>query len=72
LYRAAAFTFFSVKISLKTACFEEKIHHEAGDWQKRRSKGRRLLYRNFFDFFDFVAKFYRPAAPHAAGLLQPK
>jgi hypothetical protein len=37
--RATAFTFFNLKISLKTACFEENIHREVEQVEKRREKG---------------------------------
>jgi hypothetical protein len=39
LRRAPAFTFFSVKIPLKTAGFEEKIYLEVEEVEKGREKG---------------------------------
>jgi hypothetical protein len=43
--------FFSVKIPLKAACFEEKIHRQV---EEGREKGTES--KNSFDFFDFVVK----------------
>jgi hypothetical protein len=53
--RATSFNFFSVKIPLKEASLEEKIHHEV---EKVDEEGREneALYRNLFDFFDLEVK----------------
>ncbi|MDR1107052.1 MAG: hypothetical protein LBL44_11900 [Treponema sp.] len=37
--KATAFTFFNLKISLKTVCFEEDIHREVEQVEKGREKG---------------------------------
>jgi hypothetical protein len=55
LNRATSFNFFSVKIPLKEASLEEKIHHEVESNQRFTVEERReneALYRNLFDFFD--------------------
>jgi hypothetical protein len=55
MFRATSFNFFSVKIPLKEASLEEKIHHKV---EKVDKKGREneALYRNLFGFFDLEVK----------------
>jgi hypothetical protein len=36
--RVSAFTFFSITILLKAACFEEKMHHEVAEVEKGSQK----------------------------------
>jgi hypothetical protein len=45
--RAHSFTFFSVKIPLKAAYFEEKIYREVEEVEEGREN--EALYRNLFD-----------------------
>jgi hypothetical protein len=57
--RALPFNFFSVKIPLKPACLEEKIHHEVKSNHRfavEEERENKALYRNLFDLFDFVVK----------------
>jgi hypothetical protein len=49
--RASAFTICSIKILLKAAYREEKIHRKA-----EKVKENRALYRNFFDLLDLAVK----------------
>jgi hypothetical protein len=53
--RASAFTFFSVKIPLITAYFEEKIYRKVEKVKEvEEKKGKKgLENKNFFDFFSF-------------------
>jgi hypothetical protein len=45
--RANTFRFFSVKISLKTTCLEEKIHHKVE--KSKYGRKNEALYWNLFD-----------------------
>jgi hypothetical protein len=47
--------FFQSQNFLKTACFEENIHHKVEQVEKGREKGG-LESENLFDFFAFVVK----------------
>jgi hypothetical protein len=53
--RAPVFTFFNLKISLKVAGFEEKIHREVKKVEEV-FKGKPLFSLYFFDLFDLVVK----------------
>ncbi|MDR1106300.1 MAG: hypothetical protein LBL44_08085 [Treponema sp.] len=58
--RAPAFTFFNLKISLKTACIEENIHRKVEEVEKGREKGdlRAKTYLTFSHLIDRAAVFF--------------